>query len=180
VFVEEGEGGVEEEDGARGGFVREELGEGQAGVIVDGDVEELPARSAGVIVLTIPGDAVAEAFDPGELLDVEVEEIAWVRALVAQDRRRWRELSEAEAMAAQETRDRGLRELGRPRDLKAWELAAAQGEHAGDSQRVGLAHGPATACPGRRRLGGSGEHWGRELRSWRPAAPSFRKRASHL
>ena len=40
---EEGEGGVEESDGAAGGLVWEELSEGEAGMIIDGDVEKLPA-----------------------------------------------------------------------------------------------------------------------------------------
>ena len=44
VSFEEGQGGVEESDGTAGGFVWEELGEGAAGVIVDGDVEELESR----------------------------------------------------------------------------------------------------------------------------------------
>ena len=38
VFVEEGEGGVKEGDGTGGGFIREKLGEGEAAVIIDGDV----------------------------------------------------------------------------------------------------------------------------------------------
>ena len=65
---------MEEGDGARGGFVGEELGEGEAGVVVDGDVEVLPAGAADVIALAVAGDAVAGAHDAGELLDVEVEE----------------------------------------------------------------------------------------------------------
>ena len=81
-------------------------------------------------------------------------------AFVAHDGR-WRgELCQTEAMAAQETRNTGFGELGGACDLEAWEPAAAQGEHAGHPERVGLAHGPATACPVRRRLGGSGGTFG--------------------
>ena len=47
VSFEEGQGGVEEGDGTAGGFVGEELREGAAGVIVDGDVEELKSRPRG-------------------------------------------------------------------------------------------------------------------------------------
>ena len=54
VFLEEGQRGVEEEDGAVGAFIREELGEGEAGVIVDGDVEIFPAGAPDVIVLARP------------------------------------------------------------------------------------------------------------------------------
>ncbi len=63
VLLEEGEGGVEEGDGAVGGFIPEELSEGEAGMIVDGDVKELPTRARGVIVLAVAGDAVARAHD---------------------------------------------------------------------------------------------------------------------
>ena len=57
VLLEEAECGVEEGDGAAGGFVREELSEGETGMIVDGDVEKLPAGAAGVIALAVAGDA---------------------------------------------------------------------------------------------------------------------------
>ena len=40
----EGEGGVEESDGAAGGLIWEELSEGEAGMIIDGDVEKLESR----------------------------------------------------------------------------------------------------------------------------------------
>ena len=76
-FGQESERGVEEGDGAAGGllapsgaplraacgrlsrsarFIREDLGEGDAGRVVDGDGKELPAGAAGVIVLTVAGD----------------------------------------------------------------------------------------------------------------------------
>ena len=56
MSFEEGQGGVEEGDGTAGGFVGEELGEGEAGVIVNGDVEELPTGAAGVVALAVAGD----------------------------------------------------------------------------------------------------------------------------
>jgi hypothetical protein len=141
VLAEEGERGVEESDGAGGGLVWEELGESEAGMIVDGDVEELPTGAADMIVLRIAGDAVARADDAGEFLDVEVNELAWAGALVALDRW-WRgELGEAEAVPAEQTGDGGLGELGSAGDLKAWELSEAQCEHAGDPQRMSGAKG---------------------------------------
>ena len=164
MLGEEGEGGVEEGDGTGGGFIREELGEGEAAVIVDGDVKIFPAGAADVIVLAVAGDAVAWAHDAGEFLDVEVEEFAGVGTLVAHDGRWWGELLQAVAMAAQQARDGSLAEFGGTGDLEARQLAATQGQHAGHPQRVG----------------GSGGHFGREERSWRPASPSARKRASHL
>ena len=81
---------MEEGDDALGGFIGEELGEGQAAVIVDGDVEVFPACTADVIVLAVAGDAVAGALDAGELLDVEMEQFAGVGALVAHYWRRRR------------------------------------------------------------------------------------------
>ena len=68
VLLQESEGGVEKGDGTAGGFVREELGESEARVIIHGDVEELPAGPPRVIVLTIAGDAVARAHDASEFL----------------------------------------------------------------------------------------------------------------
>jgi hypothetical protein len=55
-LLEESEGGVKEGDGAAGGLIGKELGEGNAGVIVDGDVEELPTRARRVILLAVAGD----------------------------------------------------------------------------------------------------------------------------
>ena len=76
VSGKESEGGMEEGDGTLGGFIGEELGKGEAGMVVDGDVQELPARAWGVIVLAVAGDAVTCAHDPGELLDVEMRSAA--------------------------------------------------------------------------------------------------------
>jgi hypothetical protein len=134
--LEEGESGMEEGDGAGGRFIREELSEGEAAVVVDGDVEELPSGPADMIALTIASDTVAGAFDAGQLLDVEVEEFAWVGAFVADDGRRWGELREAEAMAAQEARDTGFGELCGAGDLEAWEPAATECEHTRHPERV--------------------------------------------
>ena len=141
VLAEEGERGVEEGDGTGGRFVWEELGESEAGVIVDGDVEIFPADAADMIGLAIAGDAVAEAFDAGQLFDVEMNEFARRGTLVALDGRWWGELSEAEAMPAQQAGDGGFGQLGGVSDLKAWKLAQTQREHAGHAQRVGGSRG---------------------------------------
>lgn len=155
---------MEQADGARGGLVWKQLGEGQTAGVIHGDVEIFPAGAAGVTTLAVAGDAMAGGFDAGELLDVEVEEIAWVSALVAHDGRQWGELGQTQAMAAQEARNARFGKLGGAGDLEPRELAAAQGEDASDPERVG----------------GSGGIGGRELRSWRPSAPLARKRVSHL
>ena len=106
-------------------------------MVVDGDVEELPARARGVIVLAITGDAMARAHDACEFLDVEVDEIARVLALVAAHRRRRLQGGEAGAMAEQEAGDGGFGELGGAGDLEAREFAAVQREDASHPERVG-------------------------------------------
>ena len=53
-------------------------------MIVDGDVEELPTGTAS-FVLRIAGDAMASLDDAGELLDVEMQQVAGRGMLVADD-----------------------------------------------------------------------------------------------
>ena len=102
VAGEEAKGGVEESDGAAGGLIGEDLSESETGVIIDGDVEELPAGARGVIVLTVAGNAMARAHDAGELLDIEVDEFAGPSALGAADRERRLQGREPGRMLAQE------------------------------------------------------------------------------
>jgi hypothetical protein len=68
-----------------GAFVLEHLGVGQPGAVVDADVHELPARAAGwaPAPASLAGDPVPDAGDPAEFLDVDVDQLAWHRALVA-------------------------------------------------------------------------------------------------
>ncbi len=71
-------------------------------------------------IAPVASDAVTGPLDPSELLDVEVDELAWVRALVTADRRRWLEQGQTvEMMATEEARDGGFGEAGLPRNLKA-------------------------------------------------------------
>src|SRR5260221_13312411 len=70
-------------------LIGQKLGEGDAGSVIDGDVEKLPSGAAGVIALAVARDAVADPLDAGELLDIEVDELARVLTLVAAHRR-WR------------------------------------------------------------------------------------------
>jgi len=62
--------GLKEGYGAFRRLVRQDLGKGDAGVIVDADVDELPA-DATVVTLAgaIAGDAVADLVETPELLD---------------------------------------------------------------------------------------------------------------
>src|ERR1700744_2463450 len=55
-----------------------DLGEGDAGMVVNADVDEIPA-SAAALVRTSPiaGDAVADTLETPELFDVDVNDLAW-------------------------------------------------------------------------------------------------------
>src|SRR5882724_8410450 len=101
-FFAEGQRGVEESDDTAGGFIREELGEAEARVIVDGDAEVFPTCAAGGIALAVSGDAVARAHDAGEFLDAAMEQIARGRALGARNGRRRRERGQPRSVAAQQ------------------------------------------------------------------------------
>jgi hypothetical protein len=134
----EGQCVVEESEGTGGRFVWVELSKGEAGVIVDGDVEILPACAWGMVVLTIPGDAMTGTLDAGELLDIEVDEFTWEGAFVTAHRQRRFQGAEAvKTVAAQEAGDSGLGKLGGASDLEAWQLATAQSDHASHPQAVG-------------------------------------------
>src|SRR5581483_6447846 len=59
------DGGVEEGDGGFGALVDEHLSKADAGVVVDGDVQDLPSGAAG-FVAGIAGEAVARFGDAGQ------------------------------------------------------------------------------------------------------------------
>jgi hypothetical protein len=65
-------------------LMRQELRLGEPRVIVDRDVEVLPAAAAGAVG-GVAVDAVPHATDPAELLHIEVEELPGARVLVAHD-----------------------------------------------------------------------------------------------
>ena len=65
----------------------EDLGVGEAGMVVDADMEVLPA-AATPTAAPAAADAVANAVDAAELLGVDVDELAGALAFVADDRRR--------------------------------------------------------------------------------------------
>jgi len=59
-------------------------------MVVDADVDKIPAGAA-VLVRTSPiaGDAVADTLETPELLDVDVNDLAWVLALITAFRLDW-------------------------------------------------------------------------------------------
>jgi len=153
-------GGTGEEAGAgRAALVGQELGVGEAGGVVDRDMQVFPADPARPVAAAVAGDAVAEAGDLAELLAVEVEQLAGGGALVADRRRRRLEGAEAsEAEAAQHAADGRARPAERPGDARSAPALAAQALDRGDD----IGRRPA------------GERAGAELRSWRAGSPPSR------
>src|ERR1035438_1106261 len=81
---EVGHGLAEEAAGRSCFFIGQQGGEGDAGVVVDGDIQKLPAGAAGFI-LGIAGDAMAGLVNAGQLLNVDVQQVAGSRKFVAHD-----------------------------------------------------------------------------------------------
>src|SRR5690606_25777024 len=82
-----GDGGLQEGDGAFLAFGGHDPNEGDPGVVVDADMHELPADAAcPALTGSIASDAVSDPVEAAQLLDVDVNELAWVLALVASHR----------------------------------------------------------------------------------------------
>jgi len=123
-------------------FIRHDPGESDPGSIIDGDVDILEAGASDQIA-AIAGDAVTGPLDPSQFLDVEVDELAWVLALITADRRRRLEQSEpVELMATEEARDGGFGEAALARNLEAGQTQPAQRQNDRDLRRRRL---PGTA-----------------------------------
>src|SRR5271155_520450 len=111
-------------------FVREHGGESDAGVIVDGDVEELPTGAAG-FVLRIAGEAMAGFGNAGQLFDVDVQQIAGSRMLVAKDGNDgFERASGVQMQAGEDAADGGAAQAGGLSDAHAGPAFAAQHCHA--------------------------------------------------
>src|SRR5947209_1773387 len=83
-----GQSGFEEDGGAALLLVGHDLGEGDARVVIDGDMDKLPAEpfapgTSIALPSALTGDAMADAVDPAELLDVDVDHLTRMLALVA-------------------------------------------------------------------------------------------------
>ena len=99
----EADGLLQSVEDARSPFVWEQTSEGEAGVVVDGDVETFDAGSW-VAEGAIAGGADAWAKEAAQLFDVEVEEVARGSAFVAQRGRfgRFERREAIEVMTAQD------------------------------------------------------------------------------
>src|SRR5580658_3680779 len=112
---------------------------GHAGVVVDSNVEELPAGAAG-LVLRIAGDAMAWLADASQLLDVDVQQISGSIALVAVGRQLGFEHADfIELEPGEDAADRGPAEAGQLGDLDAGLALPPQLSDALGHGRTGLA-----------------------------------------
>ena len=113
----EGNGGAQELDGGESGLVGQHAGEGEAGVIVDGDVQGLPAgklRATATASVAANGNLLIA----GHALDVEVEQIAGSGMFIAHHGRSGMQMAPAVEMSAlQDAADGGGTELGGLGDL---------------------------------------------------------------
>src|SRR5690606_13646340 len=67
-------------------FIGQDLAEGDARMIVDGDVDELPADASAIgLAGAITGDAVTDPLKSSELLDIDMDHLAGTIAFVAPD-----------------------------------------------------------------------------------------------
>src|SRR5207249_1260502 len=83
-----GDGCAQEGDGAFLLFVGKDGSGRNSGVVVDGDVGELPAgplspASGVALAAAIAGDAMADGIEPAELFDVDMDDLARRPSLVA-------------------------------------------------------------------------------------------------
>ena len=129
MVLVEGDGLVKGGEDALGFFVWKEGGEGEAGMLIDGDVKRFDADPR-VAHGAITGGTDAWRLEAAQLLDVEVEKITGRIAFVADEGRFWRfEGGEpVEPMAAQDAGKRGRGNAKDAADLRAGTALAAQGE----------------------------------------------------
>jgi hypothetical protein len=143
-----------------------DLGEGDAGMVVNTDVDEIPAGAAAPVWTTrIAGEAVADPLETPELFDVDVNDLAWTLALIAAFRLGGLQIPyPIQAQAAQNAADGGRRHLDLGRDcLPVWRCRRKASIAVHVVGRVWL-----------------GDEWGLEERSRNPSAPSARNRLTHL
>jgi hypothetical protein len=121
-----GECGLEESGGRGSLFVGQDVGEGDAGVIVDGDMHVLPA-DAFAVAFVIAVDAVARGMETSELFDVEMEQVSGRGVFVTDPRGKGIEMTHTvEPEPPQDAADGGAAEPGGLGDAHAGPALAAQ------------------------------------------------------
>jgi hypothetical protein len=136
----EGDGLAESVEGTGDLFVGEQTGEGEAAVIIDGDVQRLDAGTW-IAVGAIAGSADARRREAAQLLDVEMEKIAGSVAFVADDWRlgRLESRESAEAVAAQNAGESGRGDWQHHADLGIGSTLTAESEDLSFQRGAGLA-----------------------------------------
>src|SRR5271165_1225168 len=93
-------------------FVWQQGGEGDAGVVIDGDIEELPSGATG-FVLGISGEAMAGFGDASQLFDVAMQQVSRGGMLVTKDGNGWlQRASGVESQAGEDAADGGTAQTG--------------------------------------------------------------------
>jgi len=120
---------LEKGNGAVGLLIRLDLGESYAGVIVDADMDELPADAAAVALANpIAGDAMADPIETTELFDIDVDHLARCGALIAARRLgRLQVAYPVQTQPPQDAADGGRRDAGFRGNLLAGVALTAQG-----------------------------------------------------
>ena len=120
--------GLQVFDGTGGFFVRMDLVEGDAGGIVHGDMDVLPADTAMErLALSASGDAMPGAPEAPELLYVDVDHVTGTWVLVAAGRFRRIKISRpAEPCGAEDPTDSGRRDLASVGDLVSRQALTTQ------------------------------------------------------
>jgi len=117
---------TQETAGGGAGFIRKHGGESHAGVIVNGDIKELPAGTAS-FVLRVSGETVAGFVDARQLFDVDMQQVAGGGMLVANDGNGWFERANGvQFQAGQDAADGGPAQASGLRDSHAGPALATQ------------------------------------------------------
>jgi len=106
------DGLVEEGDGALLFLISPDLGEGQSRGVVDRDVDELVTGATAFPLLAITGDAVAGPDKSPEFLDIDMDELAGLLALVSAHRLGRLQIAyPAQSQTAKDAADGGRRHI---------------------------------------------------------------------
>ena len=143
VAAVEGDGSTEEAGRCRGRLIGEDFGVCEAAVVVDRDVHVLPAGDPALAAVdaglalrcAAAADPVADAADPAEFLDVNVDELARPRSLVADRLVEAQPPQSPESESSQDPRDGRDRHRQRLGDLGCRHPQLAQLDDDRDSLR---------------------------------------------
>lgn len=134
---------LEEGDGAFFFLVGQDLREGDAGGVVDADMDELPTAAARAgIAGALAGNAMTDALETTELLDVDMDHLAGMLALVASDRLGRFDISQSrQSSTLEHAADGGGRDADLMGDVLAGPTLPPQRHDAlGDQRSGGLWH----------------------------------------